>query len=79
MLSSLSLNCRVTYRRSTSASQDTTVATHLGDEVIALNSLLHSREKRATIGESSVGVDGPRAYRESTRLTLSSAPREKLR
>ena len=59
---SFSLNFHVTSRKPTNQSQDTTVATPVGDGVNALSSpLLHLKNKRATIGGSSVGVDGPRA------------------
>ena len=50
------------YRGPTKASQDTTVATPVGDEMNAPSSpLLPPKNQRATIGEISVGAVGSRA------------------
>ena len=79
-LSSFWQRFRVISRRPTRASQNTTVATPEGDGANALSSpLLLPKSTKAITGESSVGVVGPRASRESTRLTLLSAPSAKHR
>ena len=62
MLLSFSLNSPVTYRKPTNPSPGTMDGIPVGVEVIALSSSLpHLKNKKATIGESSVGVVGPRA------------------
>lgn len=53
------LNCRITYRTRTNSSRDTTLDTHLDDEVTTIGSpLLPPTSTSATIGATVVGGVG---------------------